>query len=81
MTTPPQIGKYRILESIASGSQGAVYRAFDPQSGRIVALKVLHPSLTADPSYIERFHREAHMASAIVMYMTRRIDWHNLQQD
>ncbi|MCH8223256.1 MAG: hypothetical protein IH868_07595, partial [Chloroflexi bacterium] len=39
------VGKYRILDRIASGTQGAVFRAFDPESQRIVALKVLHPSL------------------------------------
>src|SRR5439155_4873422 len=35
------IGGYRILYKIASGSFGRVYRADDPQSGRIVAIKVL----------------------------------------
>ena len=59
------IGRYRVLNEIASGSQGVVYQAFDPQNGRIVALKVLHPSLTADPNYLERFHREAQMAASI----------------
>ena len=59
------VGRYRILEEAAKGSQGAVYRAFDPDNGRIVALKVLHPNLTADSSYIERFRREARIAASI----------------
>ena len=42
------VGRYQLLEEIASGGQGAVFRAFDPQSGQIIALKVLHPSLTGD---------------------------------
>ena len=60
-----RIGRYRILEEIASGSQGAVYRAFDPDSGQIVAVKVLHPSLTGNRDYLERFRREASLASSI----------------
>ena len=35
-----RIGKYRILGQIAAGSQGIVYRAFDPDSNRVVAVKV-----------------------------------------
>src|SRR4051794_13627504 len=35
------LGGYRILYKIASGSFGRVYRADDPHSGRVVALKVL----------------------------------------
>ena len=60
-----RIGRYRVLEEIASGSQGAVYRAFDPDSGQIVAVKVLHPSLTGNRDYLERFRREASLASSI----------------
>jgi serine/threonine protein kinase len=60
-----QIGSYSILQEIASGTQGAVYRAFDTGSGRIVALKVLHASLRTDRNYLERFHREATITSSI----------------
>ena len=59
------IGRYQILEEIASGSQGLVYRAFDPQTNQIIALKVLHSSLTSDRTYLERFHREARIAASI----------------
>ncbi|MFQ6026215.1 MAG: serine/threonine-protein kinase [Dehalococcoidia bacterium] len=65
MMEQPPIGRYQVLEEIASGGQGSVYRAFDPQSGQIVALKVLHPGLTADANYLERFRREARMAASI----------------
>ena len=60
-----RIGRYQVLEEIASGGQGSVYRVFDPDTGQIVALKVLHPSLAGDRSYIERFHREARLAASI----------------
>ena len=60
-----QIGRYQILEEIASGGQGAVYRVFDPERSQVVALKVLHTTLSGDPSYIERFRREASLAASI----------------
>ena len=59
------IGRYQILKEIASGGQGAVYLAFDPELGDTVALKVLRPDLTGDATYLERFRREANMAAAI----------------
>ncbi|MCH8221910.1 MAG: protein kinase [Chloroflexi bacterium] len=60
-----RLGHYRILEKIASGAQGSVYRAFDPDAGLLVALKVLHDTVIGDPSYLERFHREASLASSM----------------
>ena len=59
------IGRYQVLEEIASGGQGAVYRVFDPDTGQIVALKVLHVSLSTDSNYVERFRLEASLASSI----------------
>ncbi len=54
-----RIGRYQVLEEIAAGGQGTVYRAFDNDTRQIVALKVLHPPLSGEPGYIERFRREA----------------------
>ena len=66
MTNAPQemIGKYRIIAKLASGSQGTVYRAYDPTLEREVALKVLHPHL-ATPDVIERFRREGRIVASI----------------
>ena len=58
-----RIGRYQILDEIAAGGQGTVYRAFDPDSGQIIALKVLHPNLSGDQSYIERFRWVAALAA------------------
>ncbi|MDI3462588.1 MAG: hypothetical protein OJF50_001409 [Nitrospira sp.] len=57
----PQLiaGKYEIQEEIASGGMGVLYRAFDPRAGRVVAIKRIHPHLSGDSSFVERFLREA----------------------
>jgi serine/threonine protein kinase len=52
------IGGYRILYKIASGSFGRVYRAADPQSGRVVAIKVLRRRWSEDEHAIDLFERE-----------------------
>ncbi len=52
------LGGYRILYKIASGSFGRVYRAEDPQTGNIVAIKVLRSRWTEDKRSIEMFERE-----------------------
>lgn len=56
---PPgaEIGGYRVLGPLGHGGMGAVYRAVDGD-GSLVALKVLHPHLSADPDARERLRRE-----------------------
>jgi serine/threonine protein kinase len=55
------LGGYRILYKIASGSFGRVFRAEDPRTGRIVAIKVLRRRWSEDPMRIEFFEREGRM--------------------
>jgi CheY-like chemotaxis protein len=52
------LGGYRILYKIASGSFGRVFRAADPGSGRVVAIKVLRRRWSENPERIELFERE-----------------------
>jgi serine/threonine-protein kinase len=51
--------KYEIQEQIAQGAMGIVYKALDRKLNRVVALKVVHPHLTSDASFLQRFLREA----------------------
>ncbi|MFF1278279.1 Stk1 family PASTA domain-containing Ser/Thr kinase [Streptomyces marokkonensis] len=52
-------GRYRVDARIAVGGMATVYRAVDTRLDRVLALKVMHPSLAADASFVERFIREA----------------------
>ncbi|GAA1418081.1 Stk1 family PASTA domain-containing Ser/Thr kinase [Streptomyces thermospinosisporus] len=52
-------GRYRVDARIAVGGMATVYRALDTRLDRVLAVKVMHPSLAADASFVERFIREA----------------------
>jgi len=58
-------GRYRLKELIGQGGMADVYLAHDEILDRFAAIKLLRSSLTGDPVYITRFHREASAASAL----------------
>jgi serine/threonine-protein kinase len=60
-----RLGRYEILQHIATGGMGAVYKARDLELGRDVALKVLSPELAAQREALERFRREARSAARL----------------
>ena len=52
-------GRYKVLEPIAQGAMGIVYRAERLKLGKIVAIKVLHDELPNELASRQRFEREA----------------------
>jgi serine/threonine protein kinase len=65
---PGSLGRfagYDVLERVASGGMGIVFKARDPGLSRIVAIKILAPILAASESARARFLREARAAAAV----------------
>lgn len=59
-------GRYRLIEVIGQGGMGKVFRAYDPELEREVAIKVLPGEVAAQPGYRERFRREARVAARLI---------------
>ncbi|WP_147680323.1 serine/threonine-protein kinase [Actinomyces ruminicola] len=52
-------GRYQLVERIALGGMGEVWRATDLRSGRAVAAKILRPELAGDEIFLSRLRAEA----------------------
>ena len=52
-------GRYQLIERIALGGMGEVWRATDLRSGRMVAAKILRPELAGDEIFLSRLRAEA----------------------
>jgi serine/threonine-protein kinase len=57
--------RYTVEGPIARGGMADVYLARDQVLDRLVAVKVLFPEFARDPSFVERFRREAHNAASL----------------
>src|SRR3984957_15659878 len=60
-----QVGSYRLDALLGSGGMGEVYKAYDTQRDRYVALKLLLPALSGDSEYVSRFKRESNVVARL----------------
>src|SRR5580692_9229918 len=80
-TTTDSIGRvlarrYRIESALGRGTSATVYAAWDVVLQRRVAIKVLHPGLAGDGSFLRRFRYEAQSASALTHpHILSVFDW------
>ena len=58
--------RYELIESIATGGMGRVWRAHDVELNRQVAIKVMFEHLRSDPESVRRFRREAQASAQLV---------------
>ena len=58
-THPDRIDKYELQQSLGKNSITEVWKAFDKQAHRYVAIKLFHAQLKADPDFMTRFQQEA----------------------
>ncbi len=74
-----RIGRYEVERRIGSGGMGVVFKAFDTELNRPVAVKVLAPYLAGSGAARKRFAREARAAAAVVHEHVVAI--HNVESD
>jgi eukaryotic-like serine/threonine-protein kinase len=63
--SPKRLGKYELLTRLGQGGMAEVWKSFDPQLQRLVAIKFLHANLRSDPDFMSRFVREGQAIAAL----------------
>ncbi len=58
-------GRYQVERRIAIGGFGSIYRGYQLDRERPVALKIMHRELAADANLVERFRREGEMLTRL----------------
>ena len=58
-------GRYKIEALLGQGGMSAVYKAFDPNLKRVVAVKLVHSHLSADQEFVKRFEEEASVVASL----------------
>ena len=62
---PERLGGYEVLRVLGKGGMGAVLLGRQLSLNRKVALKVMHPQIAQNPSFVARFTREAYAAAQL----------------
>lgn len=62
---PQSIGNYDLLEKIAEGGMGAIYKGRNRDTGELVAIKIMPPHTASNPILLKRFEQEARAAQRL----------------
>jgi serine/threonine-protein kinase len=60
-----KLGPYELIEELGRGGMATVFRAYQPNVDRYVAVKVIHRSISLDSKALERFVREARLVARL----------------
>jgi eukaryotic-like serine/threonine-protein kinase len=72
-TRPPTVmGAYEVLEAIGKGATGTVYRARNPETGQVVAIKAMTSEAASHPILVKRFEQEFIAASPIWLWSSSK---------
>lgn len=71
-TDPTHVGRYRLLARLGAGGMGVVYQGEAPDQS-LVAVKVIHQQLAADPQFRARFEREVAVCRRVNGLCTARV--------
>ena len=61
-----KVENYEVLDVLGKGGMGIVYKARDTLLDKVVAMKVMHPSLTENESFVSRFKSEARVLGRLI---------------
>ena len=64
--SPTRIGRYKVTEKLGEGSMSVVYKAFDTEIDRIIAIKLMRRQVVTEPEFRARFVSEAKAAGNLV---------------
>jgi serine/threonine protein kinase len=65
MSSLQTVGNYELLDKIADGGMGTIYRGRDRTTGQLVAVKILPAPMAANPILLKRFEQEFKVASRL----------------
>src|SRR5438045_9332505 len=60
-----KLGPYELIEEVGHGGMATVFRAYQPNVDRFVAVKVIHRSVSLDSKSLDRFTREARLIARL----------------
>ena len=75
------LGQFKIVAELGRGGMAVVYKAYQTDLQRAVALKVLPPELSLDGSYLQRFLHEARSVAALLDDLLERLARDELHGD